>query len=165
MMSMKTRRPPGQKAPMMMVGPDIKETKRQQKAAERKEKAHKIKKATAEKEKEHQKELDDRGAEAELLLQEQNTEAKAETMAEENVMKRNTLKIPNTALATIRTEALWPGGGLVFMDIMKASSSIGILFSLLQLQSSYSPFMPPLLQAKFSRAVQATWIFRSMALS
>ena len=35
---------------MMMVGPDIKETKRQQKAAERKEKADKIKKATAEKE-------------------------------------------------------------------------------------------------------------------
>ena len=137
MMSMKTRQPPGQKASMMMVGPDIKETKRQQKAAERKEKADKIKKATAEKENEPQKELDDRrGAEAELLLQEQNTEAKAETMAEENVMKRNTLKIPNTALATIRTEALWPGGGLVFMDIMKASSSFGILFSLLQLQSS-----------------------------
>ena len=65
MMSMKTRWPPGQKASMMMVGPDIKETKRQQKAAERKEKADKIKKATAEKEKEHQKELDDRkGAEA-----------------------------------------------------------------------------------------------------
>ena len=69
MMSMKTRQPPGQKASMMMVGPDIKETKRQQKAAERKEKADKIKKATAEKEKEHQKELDDRrGADAELLL-------------------------------------------------------------------------------------------------
>ena len=60
MMSMKTRRPPDQKASMMMVGPDIKETKRQQKAAEQKEKADKIKKATAEKEKEHQKELDDR---------------------------------------------------------------------------------------------------------
>ena len=39
------------------------------------------------------------------MLQEQNTEATAETMAEENVMKRNRLKIPNTALATIRTEA------------------------------------------------------------
>ena len=107
MMAMKTRRPPGQKASMMMTGPDVKETKRQQKAAERKEKDDKMKKATAEKEKEHQKELDDRrSAEAELLLQEQSTEATDESMAEEEaVMKRNTLKITNTALATIRTEA------------------------------------------------------------
>ena len=107
MMSMKTSRPPGKKASMMMAGPDVKETKRQQKASERKNKDDKMKKATAEKEKEHHKELDDRsGAEAELLLQEQNTEATAETMAEEEaVMKRNTLKILNTALATIRTEA------------------------------------------------------------
>ena len=57
-------------AMMMMVGPDMKETKKQEKAASRKNNANMYKLAAEEREKEIQTKLSQRCQEMEMLLQE-----------------------------------------------------------------------------------------------
>ena len=113
MMAMKVSRPPGSTAMMMMVGPDIKETKKQEKAATRKTSASMARLAAETREKEMQMELSQRCQEMEKLLQEDETEETGTTNEDTPASiekkritsKYNTLKIPNTALATIRTDA------------------------------------------------------------
>ena len=108
MMSMKASRPPGEKASMMMAGPDLRETKKQEKAAQRKEGSDLAKEKAEKKERDFQEEMKERTAHEEMLLVEDLSEAgiaTTEVLDERNINKYNTMKIPNTALAAIRTDA------------------------------------------------------------
>ena len=102
---------PGEKASMMMAGPDLKETKKQEKAAQRKERSDLAKDKADKKEKEFKEEMADRTAEEEMLLVEDPDEDRAGTtklVNERYTTKYNTMKIPNTALAAIMTDKLLP---------------------------------------------------------
>ena len=110
MLAMRTHRPSGKKASMMMSGDDKKETKRQTAAENRKNKKDEVEKKREEKEKQKRRDLKERADANELLLldspdEEDHDKDDVWERDTTSVMEKNMLKMPNTALAAIRTEA------------------------------------------------------------
>ena len=106
MLAMQAHRPA--KASMMIAGADKVESERQEKAARRKEVDEERRAKKQEKEKEQEKDLEHRSVlEEEMLLCEGEEEGEKEDETLPGAMKpiRNTLKLPQTALAAIRTDA------------------------------------------------------------
>jgi hypothetical protein len=106
MLAMQAHRPA--KASMMIAGADKVESERQEKAVRRKEVDEERRAKKQEKEKEQEKDLEHRSVlEEEMLLCEGEEEGEKEDETLPGAMKpvRNTLKLPQTALAAIRTDA------------------------------------------------------------